>query len=289
MNRNMLTFAQAFYELKNKLQPLYDEREAAAIAHGLLHHITGLDRTQRLMQKEDKLTASQQAQYERSVGSLLQGTPLQYVTGTAWFMGKEYLVNNHVLIPRPETEELVQWVIDDWKTRRNRIIVDIGTGSGCISIALKSALPDAVVTAIDLSGEALSVAKGNAQTHHASIQFRQSDFLDSSQWEQFPQYDIIISNPPYIPLSDKESIPANVKDWEPSIALFVADDAPLVFYKAIAAFGKSHLNSNGNIYCELDPAHAAACKTLFEEAGYENVTLKKDIHGNMRMIKASFN
>ena len=282
-----LSYSKAFYELKNKLQPLYDEREAEALAHEILYFITGLDKTQRLLQKETLFTWPQQEKYEQAVSELLSGKPLQQVTGSAWFMGREYLVNEHVLIPRPETEELVQWIIDDYKDKASNInILDIGTGSGCIPISLKLALNHADITTCDISNGALAVATINAHNLLVEIQFLQLDFLDTSQHNKLALYDVIVSNPPYIPASEKERMHTNVKDYEPGIALFVPDNDPLVFYRAIAAFGKEHLKPKGYIYCELDAGHAMECKALFEEAGYGDVTVRKDIHGNQRMLRA---
>ena len=283
----MLTYSKAFYELKNKLQILYDDRESEAIAHEVLFYITGHNKTERLLKKERPLTEKQQTQFEQSTQELLKGRPLQYVTGSAWFMGREYYVNESVLIPRSETEELVHWILDDWKSRNEQInILDIGTGSGCIPISLKLALPQSEVSTCDISTDALQVAKENANKLQADVQLLQLDFLDTSQHNKLSVYDVIVSNPPYIPFSEKERMHVNVTEHEPAIALFVPDADALVFYRAIALSGKNHLNSNGYIYCELDAGHAAACKALFEDTDYNNVEIKKDMHGNWRMLKA---
>jgi release factor glutamine methyltransferase len=218
---------------------------------------------------------------------LIAGRPLQYVLGYAWFMGKRYKVNEQVLIPRPETEELVAWIIDDAGSVNTQLnILDIGTGSGCIPIALKQALYAAAVTSCDISKGALAVAKENAANMNAGMEFIQTDFLDDTQWQLLGMYDVIVSNPPYIPIAEKDGLHANVRAYEPATALFVADDA-LVFYRAIASFGKQHLNSSGSIYCELHRDYAVATKALFEEQGYA-VELRKDMHGNWRMLKAVF-
>jgi release factor glutamine methyltransferase len=287
----MLSYNQAFYELKNRLQPLYDEREAVSIAHEIINHITGLDKTQRLIQKETVFTDVEQQQYEQMLNSLVRGVPLQYVTHIAWFMGREYYVNEHVLIPRPETEELVQWILGEnsqFPIPNSQFhILDIGTGSGCIPISLKLALEYAEVTSCDISNDAIEVAKRNAKKLNATIDFLHLDFLDGSQHTKMGIYDVIVSNPPYIPAAEKERLHTNVKDHEPGLALFVPDDDSLVFYKAIALFGRQHLNSNGYIYCELDANHAMECKALFEAIGYKNVEIRKDIHGNWRMLKAN--
>jgi len=283
----MLSYNHAFYELRTLLQPLYDEREATAISHEILFFITGHNKADRLIHKDTMLSSEQHGRYEMAVRELLSGKPLQYVTGTAWFMGKEFEVNENVLIPRPETEELVEWVINDWKSREEKIdILDIGTGSGCIPISLTSALLQATVTACDISEAALQVAKQNAEKLSVTVSFLQLDFLDTIASNKLGNYDVIVSNPPYIPAAERGNMHINVKDYEPAIALFVPDNDPLLFYKAIASFGKQHLNSNGYIYCELDAGHAAMCKELFERAGYRNVALRKDIHGNLRMLKA---
>ncbi|HXS37929.1 MAG TPA: peptide chain release factor N(5)-glutamine methyltransferase [Flavipsychrobacter sp.] len=281
----MLSYSQAFYELLNKLKSLYDEQESGAIAHEALQHITGLDKLQRIIEKDKSFTVGQQQLFENIKADLLIGKPLQYVMGKAWFMGRSYKVNEHVLIPRPETEELVQWIIDDNKDQ-NLSILDIGTGSGCIPISLKLALSYTNITACDVSSDAISVAKENADDLNTSLSFLQLDFLDNEKWEKLGIHDIIVSNPPYIPANEKDQIHTNVKDFEPHIALFVPNDDPLLFYRAIAAFGKEHLKKDGSIYCELHTDHALQTEQLFKELGYNHVTVKKDIHGNYRMLKA---
>jgi release factor glutamine methyltransferase len=282
----MHTVASAFYDLKGKLQNLYDDREAAAIAHEVLEYITGLGKTDRLIHKERNLTAEERDKYENATASLLQGIPLQYVTRTAWFMGAAYRVDNNVLIPRPETEELVQWIVDDNKPLQKTLtILDIGTGSGCIPISLKRFLPDADVSSCDISLGALSVARKNAEALSVVVDFVSLDFLNSGARSQLGHFDIIVSNPPYIPISEKASLHINVAANEPGLALFVPDEDALVFYRAIADFGKQHLIEGGLMYCELDAAHAAETKLLFENEGYQNVSLRKDVHGNERMLR----
>ena len=284
----MFSYSQAYYQLVNKLQPLYDAQEAAAIAHEVLSDITGLDKLQRLMDKDKLLTAAQTIVYERMLSELLRGRPMQYVLGYAWFMGRKYKVNESVLIPRPETEELVEWVckVNPEVSGLNSKfqVLDVGTGSGCIPISLKLSLPNAEVTSCDISADALGVAKENASMLGADVKFLEADFLNDSKWEQFGKYDIIVSNPPYIPIAEKESIHTNVKDFEPAAALFVDGDA-LLFYRAIAAFGKQYLNDGGAIFCELHRDYAVATKELFEQYGYV-AELRKDMHGNDRMLKA---
>jgi len=265
---------------------LYDAQEAAAIGHEVLLHITGLDKLQRLMRKDDLLTEQQLAQFENIKTALQQGKPLQYVLGVAWFMSRAYKVNENTLIPRPETEELVQWVIDEHKDS-NISVLDIGTGSGCIPISLKLALPQADVYSCDISDGALAIANGNADNLGAKISLLQLDFLDNAQTAKLGMYDIIVSNPPYIPVAEKEGLHKNVKDYEPEQALFVPDEDPLLFYRAIALFGRQHLKNEGSIYCELHRDYATQTQTLFQTLGYKHVAIRVDMHGNLRMLKAT--
>jgi release factor glutamine methyltransferase len=284
----MLTYNQAFYKLKDQLQQLYDATEAAAICHVFMEYVTGLSKMERLDRKEESFTESQQHVFDNKSKELLKGKPIQYITTGAWFRSNKFFVNENVLIPRPETEELVQWITDEVVSQPNSQlqILDIGTGSGCIPISLKSALPEARVTAIDISYEALAVAQINASEINVAVELIKLDFLNPSQHNKLGSYDVIVSNPPYIPAEEKARLHKNVKDFEPGIALFVPDNDALVFYKAIALFGKTHLNANGCIYCEMDAAHAEECKKLFEGEGYKNVEIKKDMHGNWRMLRA---
>ncbi len=292
----MLNYNQAFYQLKEKLQPVYDANESAAIAHIFLEHLTGLNKSDRLLKKDTLFTERQQLQYDEKSKELVKGKPVQYIINSAWFMGREFLVNEGVLIPRPETEELVQWIVNDHKESEKSRVLDIGAGSGCIGLSLARLLQGAIVTCADISKEAIEVLKTNIEwvltpdekkKGADNITVKTLDFLNEEKRnKQLGRYDIIVSNPPYIPKKDKPQMHRNVKDYEPEIALFVPDNDPLVFYKAIAQFGKQHMRSNGYIYCELDANHAEECKMLFEKAGYENVEIRKDMHDNWRMLKA---
>lgn len=283
----MLNYNDAFYQLRNALQSLYDTQEAAAIAHEAMYAITGLDKLQRLTDKGKAFTLHQQQLFSQIQASLLTGMPLQYVLGYSWFMDRQFGVNEHVLIPRPETEELVQWIISDWQDNKDITILDVGTGSGCIPISLKLAMPGSHITTCDISDKALMVASENAQRLQAEVQFCQLNFLQPEYRAELSSYDVIVSNPPYIPFTEKASLHKNVRDFEPGIALFVPGDDALLFYREIAAFGKTHLKPGGAIYCELHTDHALATNALFEQAGYTSVEVKKDMHGNLRMLRAS--
>lgn len=260
--------------------------ETSYMAHEVLTHITGFDKLQRLTRKEQPLSEEQTNQYTNLLAQLLTGKPLQYVLGHCWFMGSQYMVNNHVLIPRPETEELVQLIVKEWKNQPDNHILDIGSGSGCIPISLKQQLPKSTIDSCDVSKEALFVAQHNATTLHIDVNFLELDFLDEKKRAALPQYDIIVSNPPYIPYEYKTQMDSNVKDFEPEVALFVPNDDPLLFYKAIAHFGQEHLKTNGAIYCELHADHAIDTEQMFLAQGYQQVDVIKDMHGNLRMLKA---
>ncbi len=279
----MLTIGSAFYELKAALLALYDEGEAAAIAHEILQHATGLDKLSRLSQKQQLLSEPQVEQFRRMKEQLLASKPLQYVLGEAYFMGRCFRVTPAVLIPRPETEELVQWIIDDGKSGS---ILDIGAGSGCIPISLKLALEDCQVSAIEISEEALDVARSNAKLLGAEVAFQQTDFLNADESGKLSCFDVIVSNPPYIPITEAETLHANVREHEPAAALFVPGNDALLFYRAIAEFGRKHLAHGGAIYSELHRDYAEATVALFEANGYRDVVLRKDMHSNQRMLRA---
>ena len=280
-----LTIGQAFYSLKDSLAGIYDAREAAAIAHELLEHLTGLSRLDRIRDKDEFLREDQQLQLEEARKRLQGGEPLQYVTGQQWFCGNVFQVNPAVLIPRPETEELVQWIAEDWKGQAPRLL-DIGSGSGCISVSLKLLLGKAEVTGCDISPEALEVAGINAASLGAQVDLILLDFLNETNWSQLGQIDVVVSNPPYIPLTEKESLAPNVRDHEPAMALFVPHEDALVFYRLITRFGLKHLLPGGAVYCELHRDNAEATATLFRQSGYGQVELKTDMHGNPRMLRA---
>ena len=209
--------------------------------------------------------------------------PIQYITGKAWFYQYIFNVNQHVLIPRPETEELVQNIIQDNQLNCPSII-DIGTGSGCIPISLKKNM-EAEITAIDISYEALSVATKNAKELSASIHFKQLNFLDESNWDELSCYDIIVSNPPYIRKKEKESMYNNVLNHEPHLALFVEDNNPLIFYEKIARFGNTHLKNQGTIWVEINEALPNETKYVFEKEHYTTL-IYNDLQGKSRILKA---
>lgn len=210
--------------------------------------------------------------------------PVQYVVGESEFFGKKFFVNENVLIPRPETEELIEWILNDNPNFEGKIL-DVGSGSGCIPVVLKSHFPQAEVFSIDFSKGAIEIAKSNAEYHQTPIQSLEMDFLDDSNWNKLPLFDIIVSNPPYIAESEKSDMKENVLKYEPKTALFVPDNDPLIFYRKIADFASTHLNPCGKIYVEINQNLGEETKELLQKY-FQNVELRKDISGNYRMIKA---
>ena len=209
--------------------------------------------------------------------------PVQYLLGSTSFYGLEFTVNENVLIPRSETEELVDWIINEnSKTDTPFKILDIGTGSGCIAISLAKNIGDAQVFAIDVSKEALATAKINAQNNGVNIQFIEQDILETEDLAQ--QFDIIVSNPPYVRNLEKEEIKNNVLEYEPHLALFVADDNALVFYRKIAELAQKNLSPKGKLYFEINQYLGKEMVDLLQELGFKNIELRKDIYGNDRMI-----
>jgi release factor glutamine methyltransferase len=286
--------------LKEELKAIYNEQEAASIASLAAEHITGFSKTKRVSRKQDQLSALQSEQLQSHLQRLKTGEPIQYITNKSWFCGMELYVDKNVLIPRPETEELVQWIIDDVKASGKDVFVrkpmeadettqlkvlDVGTGSGCIALALKKIMVKAEVWGCDVSEEALNVARRNGSTLNIRVDFQGLNFLDEAQQKLLPTVDIIVSNPPYVPLKDKEEMHTNVVDHEPHTALFVSNNDPLIFYKALAGFGKKRLYENGSIYMEIHEDLGQDVVALFKQNGYSNVELKKDMQKKDRMVR----
>jgi len=281
-----MTLSESYHRLRKDLEAIYDLRESASIADLVLTFTTGMDKGARLVHAhrtlEDQLEETLAALHKE----LLAGRPVQYVIGEAWFSGMPFFVDERVLIPRPETDELVEWASKVWGTRSSGAprILDIGTGSGCIAIALKKKLPMAWIMAIDKSTGALEVAMQNAKTNLADIEFRQIDFLEPVSRGTLPIFDLIISNPPYIPTKDKKGMSVNVIEHEPHMALFVENEDPLVFYRSIVDFGKTNLSSGGMIFCEIHEEMGSETVALFGSMRHQHVELKSDMQGKERML-----
>lgn len=271
--------------LKKQLEGQYETVELNPILSILIEHITGWDQLHQALHKDSPVSEDQAIAFEAAATELLAGRPIQYITGKAWFMGEAYQVNEHVLIPRPETEELVDWIVEYAEIKGSALrILDIGTGSGCIAIALKKALPEAIVTAIDISPNALKVAANNASALKAEIEFVPLDILNTAFLPG--QYDVIVSNPPYIPMQEMKNMELQVTAHEPNIALFVPDEDPLVFYKAIARLAKLHSTTNGQLFFEIHYDQGEAMVQLLDEMHF-HAELREDLFGKDRMIRAS--
>ena len=285
-----MTFETAEQSIATALDGLYENREAATIAGMVMEFITGKSKMDRWLQKNELLSIEDLKRLEKYSKELLTGKPVQYVLGEAWFAGMCLAVNEHTLIPRPETEELVN-LCANWATT-NKIhhaplqILEVGTGSGCIAIALLKKLPNAQITAVDISNEAIKVASANAIANNTAITFITLDFLDETTWLGLGSYDIIISNPPYIADNEKESMTVHVLDFEPHTALFVTNNNPLIFYSALANFGKKYLHKDGAVFVEINQALGLQTQDVFEQNNY-NTLLKKDLFDNDRMIVAT--
>jgi len=270
----------------NRLRVIYGESEASQITDWVMEKITGSKKTERMLYKHSSLGKDEEILLQQNTARLLEHEPVQYVLNEAWFGGLKFYVDKNVLIPRPETEELVEWIITNCKFPVDELkILDIGSGSGCIPVALKRRLRKAEVWGCDISPAALEVAKKNAANLGADVKFMLLDFLDSNVWERLPSFDILVSNPPYVPAKDKEQMQPNVLQYEPATALFVPDNDPLGFYKAIAPFGKTHLNKNGSIYTEIHESLGETTQELFRSAGYIT-ELKKDMQQKDRMVRS---
>ncbi len=278
---------QYYRHYLQQLQSIYSLEEAAEIAALVFENKAGISRMGIMKSPEKMLNEAEEKMLNEALRELLEHKPVQHITGEAWFYNLKFAVNEHVLIPRPETEELVKWAIDGNAMQKGGIsILDIGSGSGCIPVALKKNLPYADVVSIDISEDALAMARRNAAANNTAISFLQFDFLNKKEWGQLPLFDIIVSNPPYIPLNEKEKLDRNVTAYEPHTALFVPDNNPLVFYETINSFAKTHLKRNGKIYVETHEDYAKETATVFSTQ-FKTVEIKKDINGKERMVKAT--
>lgn len=274
-------------EFISQLTPLYDEGEAESFFYLILEEKHHLKRIDLALQLDLEFSESEIQGWNVILEQLKLELPIQYILGTTRFYGLKFEVNNKVLIPRPETEELVEWIIRDCFVPTNDNvpkILDIGTGSGCIAIALAKNLPNAQVFAIDVSEKALATAKRNAEQNDVNITFIQKNILEVSDLEQ--QFDIIVSNPPYVRNLEKAEIKRNVLEHEPHLALFVDDHNALIFYRKIGELAQKNLSEKGGLYFEINQYLGKEMMELLENLGFQNVELKKDIYGNDRMIRS---
>ncbi len=279
-----MTLRELYRHFIRELSNFNDASEASAISNIIFEKIAGIDKKKLVQNPDIEIGKTIETKLFNALDELMHHKPVQYITGEAWFYNLPFKVNEHVLIPRPETEELVKLVCDNLQQNSSKKIIDIGTGSGCIPVTIKKNTPASNVTALDISSAALDLAKENAQYHQTEISWICIDFLVEDNWVQLGNYDVIISNPPYIPAKEKWSMDKNVVDYEPALALFVRDEQPLIFYEKIAAFAMEHLNAGGKIFLETHKNLANEVATLFNNKIYQ-VELRKDISGNDRMIE----
>ncbi len=286
---NTMTIGEAYKQLSLLLGAVYDSREARNIANLVIENITCFSGSERIVHQHENITNYQQDSLQQMTTELLAHKPVQYVLHEAYWYKMKWYVDEHVLIPRPETEELVDWIIEDSQQARYDVrctMLDVGTGSGCIAIALKKNLPKTKVLAADVSAEALNVAKRNALANEAEIEFIKMNALEAKDWEALPALDFIVSNPPYIAQSEASLMNDNVLKYEPHLALFVPDDNPLLFYEAISTFGWHCLKNGGKLFFEINELLGDEVAQLLSTKGYENIEIKKDLQNKNRMVKA---
>ncbi|MGC3978693.1 MAG: peptide chain release factor N(5)-glutamine methyltransferase [Paludibacteraceae bacterium] len=270
----------------NSLSDIYSEKEIHVFTFLILEKITGLSNTRLLSNSDLVLSESQKEEAKEFISRLKQNEPIQYILGETVFFGLNFNVNPSTLIPRPETEELIEWIKTNVSSNLvEKEVLDIGTGSGCIAVTLKKLFPNAGMTAMDISAEALVTAKQNAELNGVEIDFAQVDVLQIKKLNK--KYDIIVSNPPYVLESDKKNMQHNVLDYEPHIALFVTDSDPLIYYRKIAELARNHLSKTGMLYFEIHNKQGENCKKLLHSLGFKSIILRKDISGNDRMVCAT--
>ena len=285
-----LCSAMEYEELWHRLTHIYDAGEAKAIVRWVLDVRFALSWTDILCGKVTELSAHDQTELEKIMQRLEKGEPVQYIIGVADFFGRQFHVAPGVLIPRPETEELCRWIISQKGQSPLCEILDIGTGCGCIAITPALELPDAKVTAWDISDDALRIAAGNAKSLGANVTFEHRDALDSSLFtlhSSLPKWDLIVSNPPYICEKEKSAMECNVLDHEPHLALFVPDDDPLLFYRAIAQYAAEALTAQGSLFFEINPLYADDLARMLRMMSYHDILIHQDQFGKPRYLKAT--
>lgn len=274
-----------YHEIKKMLAGYYPDAEASALAKMLLVEVLHFS-TLELFGGKDKEVFKKDLDVLYEISRRLQNQePIQYIIGKETFCGMPFVVNRHVLIPRPETQDLVEWIAEEDQQTNPCRLLDMGTGSGCIAISLAKKLPHVQVEAWDISGEALQVARQNALNNQVKVDFHQQDILSASPG--IAEWNVIVSNPPYITNKEKAEMEANVLNWEPHTALFVPDHDPLLFYRRIAQLGMNMLVNGGALYFEINRAYGTETIAMLQALGYENIIIRKDRFNNERMIKAT--
>jgi release factor glutamine methyltransferase len=283
----MKTVKDAYLEFKHRLTELYEANEADAIASMVLSDLTGYSKGKLKAFTDTILTNEQLKRLEDILAELVTGKPVQYILGYTEFYGLTFYVDQSVLIPRPETEELVQWVLQTITGSSHFNILDIGTGSGCIPIAIKHNYLDSKLFAVDISTGAIGIAAKNAEQNNTEVTFIEADILNprSSKIYNY-MYNVIISNPPYVTETDKQQMHENVTGFEPHTALFVPNHSPLMFYEAIASFATDRLNNSGYLFFEINESFGVQTVNMLADKGFSNIELRPDMAGKDRMIRA---
>jgi release factor glutamine methyltransferase len=279
------TYQQAVSYIEEQLSLIYSPEETSAISRLYLHYLLNISTVDVLMNRVSLLTLAQQQQLFTDVDRLMSGEPLQYVTGEAYFFGRTFKVGPGVLIPRPETEELVDWIIRDHSDVKGKVL-DIGCGSGCIAVSLATNLSEAEIFAFDISDTALKYTQQNALSNCTVVQIIKGDILQEQALPENEIYSLIVSNPPYVLQSEKSLMQANVLNYEPHLALFVDDNDALCFYRVIAKHAMNHLLPSGWLFFEINEQKGDEIEEMLEETGFVNVEIRKDINGKDRMARA---
>jgi len=281
-----MNFKQLELYFISELSSLYEEEEAKQLFYLVVEHVCGWNRMKLLTHSTESPDPGQMTAYQSILTGLGQGRPLQHILAEAWFYGLKFKVSSAVLIPRPETEELIEWILETVDHSEDQVssILDIGTGSGCIAISLKKNLENTEVTALDVSADALSIARENAIRNEVALNFIQADVLTYSSPVQ---YDLIVSNPPYITETERAEMHRNVLEFEPHLALFVSNENPLIFYKGIADFALSNLRPKGKMFFEINEYLGQETVDMLKDKGFINIVLKKDMQGKDRMISCT--
>jgi len=271
--------------IRKELAGIYSVEEIESLIFLIFGKVKGYSRTRVLLARDENLTPEELDKTNQIVSRLKKNEPIQYILGETEFFGLPFYAVPGVLIPRPETEELVQWIIQE-NQHTEPTILDIGTGSGCIAVSLRKNIPKSTVLACDISPVCIETTQRNAELNQAEVSVLEYDILNNSPEVDFPKLDIIVSNPPYVCETEKKLMEKNVLDYEPELALFVSDDEPLIFYTRIADFAKEHLNNGGQIYFEINEAFGKECSEMLQEKGFSEIKLKRDIHDKNRMIRS---
>jgi release factor glutamine methyltransferase len=268
---------------EEKLNGTFSNREIKLIARSFISNRLRWDSSDFISRKEEKVSESDLLFFREKIQELLSGVPFQYALGETYFYNVLLKTDKRALIPRPETEELVDWIVTEHKNTQDLRIIDIGTGSGCIPLAIKYALSSSKVSGVDVDNEALSLAKENANALNLSVDFFQYDILSTVDMDK--EWDVIVSNPPYIPVKEKADMAKHVIEYEPELALFTTNENPLVFYEKIADFAINNLSENGWLYFEIHESNADEVVNILKNRNFDEISVRKDLQGKDRMIR----